>query len=77
MPRPEPRTLAPGPDGRFDGLEPETWAMEVGFLLDQVHHNPVGRAVVESVMRRTTIYSTVGRPHPRLRSMPRRSAPTR
>jgi hypothetical protein len=34
--------------------------MEVGFLLDRVHQNPVGRAVVDCVRRRTTIYSSVG-----------------
>ncbi|MBX3270369.1 MAG: hypothetical protein KF729_08920 [Sandaracinaceae bacterium] len=41
-------------------LEPELWSVELGLALDRVASSRVGRAIVDCVRRRTTIYATHG-----------------
>lgn len=46
-------------DGELVGVDPETWAMELGLTLDRLWASDVGRAVMSCVRRRTTIYATI------------------
>lgn len=58
----ERRDMHYDPDEGIVGLEPDTWAAEVGLLLDRIWSTNVGRAVIQSVRKRTTIYHTRGGP---------------
>jgi hypothetical protein len=50
------RTLGYEPAQGMVGLEPDLWATELSFVLDRICASGVGRAVVLSVSRATTIY---------------------
>ena len=54
--QPEPSSVDFDAEGAITGLDPETWATEVGFLFDRLCASAVGRALTGAVRLRTTIY---------------------
>mgnify|MGYP006929324791 FL=1 len=50
------RSVDVSDEGEIEGLEPELWAMQVGFLFDRVHASRVGRVLISGVRRETIVY---------------------